>query len=76
MKGRLSIYECSSLLSAGFLLAAGWMYWHEKPSGNAWVAEPQEQIVSGVTEGQKLHVAFLLRNMASQPRRILGVEAC
>lgn len=76
MKRRFSAYECSYLLSAGLCLAAGWMYWHQQPSCNAWVAEPPERIVSGAIVGQELHVAFVLRNTASQPRRILGVGAC
>jgi hypothetical protein len=66
----------SGFLSFGLLLAAGWAYWNQQSPGDAWVVEPAEQVVSGVTVGQKLHVTFILRNTDSQPRRILGVEAC
>jgi hypothetical protein len=76
MSKRVLFSLCEGGLIFGLILAAAWAYWNEQPSGNAWVVEQPEQTVSGSTIGEKLHVAFLLRNTSSQPRRILGVEAC
>lgn len=76
MNRRILTFLCEVLLIAGLLLASGWAYWYEKLSSNAWSVEIPEQIVSGATSGQELHIAFLLRNNSSSPRRILGSEAC
>lgn len=64
------------LIFFGLLLTSTWAYWNEQPTGDAWVVQEPEQRVSGATVGQKLRVAFILRNRASQPRRILGARAC
>jgi hypothetical protein len=76
MSKRVLIFLCEGALIFGLLLAAAWTYWNEQSSDDAWVAEQPEQIVSGSTTGEKLNVAFILRNTSSQPRRILGIEAC
>jgi hypothetical protein len=76
MNRQIVAYVCGCLLVVGLLLAGGWGYWHEQPSGDAWVVEQPEQIVSGAASGQEVHVDFTLRNISSQPRRILGAEAC
>jgi len=64
------------ILILSLLFTSAWAYWNEQSSGNAWVIEHPEQVISQALVGEKLHVAFILRNTASQPRRILGVEAC
>lgn len=64
------------ILSVALLLAAGWAYWREQPSSDLWIVQQPEHVVSEAAAGKELHVAFVLRNTASQPRRILGVEAC
>jgi len=75
MNARVLISVVGPLLT-GSLLAGGWAYWNKEPSGDAWVVEQPELIVSSPAPGQKLHVDFVLRNTSSRPRRIFGVEAC
>lgn len=76
MSRRGLFFLCEGGLVCGLFLAAAWAYWYEQPLDNAWVVEQPEQIVSDAVAGEKLHVAFVLRNTSSQARRILGVEAC
>jgi hypothetical protein len=68
--------SCRYLLIAGLLLASVWAYWYEQPSGEGWVVEQPEQIISYAVVGEELRVAFKLRNTSSMPRRLLGFEAC
>lgn len=76
MNNRILFPLTEGVLILGLLLASVWAYWNEQPSSDAWDIEHPEQVVTGAAAGQELHVAFVLRNTASQPRRILGVEAC
>lgn len=76
MSKRVLVSLCEGGLIFGLLLSAIWAYWYEQPSSDAWGVEQPEQVVSGAIVGEDLYVTFVLCNRSSQPRRILGVEAC
>lgn len=76
MISRLLASACGGLLLAGLLATSGWLYWRESSPCDAWIVEQPEQIVTGTVPGREVHVVFIFRNISSQPRRILGVEAC
>ena len=75
MSKRVLFFLGEAGLIFGLLFAAAWVYWEEQSARDAWVVEQPLQVVSGAAS-EKLHVAFILQNRSSQPRRILGVEAC
>lgn len=76
MSSRLLASVCGGLLLTGLLAPSAYMYWCESSPCDAWIVEQPEQVITGAIPGQEVHVVFILRNVASQPRRILGVQAC
>lgn len=76
MNHRLPHYLGISLLVAGLLLAAGWMYWESQTSGDAWIIDRTEEMIADVSPGQEVKIVFRLHNSSRRSLRIVGSSTC
>lgn len=76
MNRRLLTWVSSIVFLAGLLFSAGWAFWDTQTSGDTWIIDCTEQVVTGTSPEQEVQATFHLKNRSSHPFRILGSTAC
>lgn len=68
--------RCGMLLALILAVIGTWVGGRESPLRDAWVLDETERIITDLVPGETKSTSFRLRNMAPQPRRILGAWTC